>query len=64
MLALQGKGVIFHRWPDDILEEFEVSWKEVIAEQSAKDPLFGRVYESYAAFRNQYTIWRRHGYLE
>lgn len=64
MLTLKEKGVKFHRWPDNVLEEFEASWNEVIAEQSAKDPLFKRVHENYAAFRSQYTIWRKHGYLE
>ena len=64
MLKLREKGVKFHRWPDSVLDEFETSWNQVVAEQSAKDPLFKRVYESYAAFRSQYAIWRQHGYLE
>lgn len=64
MLKLREKGVKIHRWPDSVLDEFETSWNQVIAEQSAKDPLFKRVYESYAAFRSQYAIWRQHGYLE
>ena len=64
MQALREKGVIIHRWPDHILEKFEQAWHEVIAEESAKDPLMKRVYESYAAFRKDYAIWGEYGYLK
>lgn len=64
MLKLKEKGVIFHRWPDDILKAFEEKWQEVVEEQIAKDPLFKRVYESYSTFRKQYAVWRDHGYLD
>jgi TRAP-type mannitol/chloroaromatic compound transport system substrate-binding protein len=64
MQALRQKGVIIHRWPDQFLREFERAWHEVIAEESAKDPLMKRVYESYAAFRKNYAIWDEHGYLK
>ena len=64
MLELQEKGVTLHRWPDSVLQVLEEKWQEVIEEESAADPLFKRVHESYAAFRAQYAIWREHGYLD
>jgi TRAP-type mannitol/chloroaromatic compound transport system substrate-binding protein len=64
MLALQKKGVIFHRWPDSVLKVLEEKWQEVVEEEAAADPLFKRVYNSYAAFREHYAIWREHAYLD
>jgi TRAP-type mannitol/chloroaromatic compound transport system substrate-binding protein len=64
MRKLQEKGVTLHRWPDHMLAQFEAKWQEVVAEESAKDPLFKRIHESFSAFRNQYAIWKQHGYLE
>jgi TRAP-type mannitol/chloroaromatic compound transport system substrate-binding protein len=50
-------GVKVRRWNDDQLAVFEKSWNEVIAEDSAKDPLFKEVNDSYAKFRASYKIW-------
>ncbi len=50
-------GVITRRWKDDQIAVFEKAWNEVIAEDSAKDPLFKKVYDSYAAFRKAYAKW-------
>jgi TRAP-type mannitol/chloroaromatic compound transport system substrate-binding protein len=63
MQELQKKGVILHHWPDSILKLFDEKWQEVVEEEAAADPLFKRVYESYAAFRKQYAIWGENGYL-
>ena len=62
MQELREKGVTLHRWPDSILAQFEEKWQEVAAEESAKDPLFKRIYESFSAFRKQYKIWKAHAY--
>ena len=50
-------GVKVRRWNDDQLAVFEKSWNEVVAEDSAKDPLFKEVNDSYAKFRASYKIW-------
>ena len=50
-------GVITRRWTDDQIAVFEKAWNEVVAEDSAKDPLFKRVAESYAKFRKSYAKW-------
>jgi len=50
-------GVVVRRWTDEQLGVFEKSWNEVVAEDSAKDPLFKEVNDSYASFRKSYAIW-------
>ena len=41
------------RWSDDDLRIFEKAWLEVLAEESAKDPLFKKVADSYQSWRKQ-----------
>lgn len=50
-------GVITRRWTDDQIAVFEAAWLEVLAEDAAKDPLYKRVADSYAAFRKAYGKW-------
>jgi TRAP-type mannitol/chloroaromatic compound transport system substrate-binding protein len=64
MKKLQAKGVTMHRWPQNVLDELEKVWNEVVAEENAKDPLFKKAYESYTAFRKDYAIWGQMGYLK
>jgi TRAP-type mannitol/chloroaromatic compound transport system substrate-binding protein len=45
------------RWDDKTLAAFEKAWLEVIAEESAKDPLFKKVADHYLDFRKKYAIW-------
>ena len=45
------------RWSDDDLKAFEKAWLEVLAEESAKDPLFKKVADSFLAWRKTYAIW-------
>jgi TRAP-type mannitol/chloroaromatic compound transport system substrate-binding protein len=50
-------GVTNRRWSDDDLKTFEKAWLEVLEEQSAKDPLFKKVADSYLTWRKTYQIW-------
>jgi len=50
-------GVVTRRWTDDQIAVFEKAWNEVVVEDSAKDPLFKEVSESYTAFRKAYGKW-------
>jgi TRAP-type mannitol/chloroaromatic compound transport system substrate-binding protein len=61
---IQDKGVNVRRWPAPMLVEFDKAWNEVVAEESAKNPNFKRVYESYAAFRKDYATWKYLSALE
>jgi TRAP-type mannitol/chloroaromatic compound transport system substrate-binding protein len=45
------------RWSDSDLKAIEKAWTEVLAEESAKDPLFKKVADHYLAFRKKYAIW-------
>jgi TRAP-type mannitol/chloroaromatic compound transport system substrate-binding protein len=56
-------GVQLRRWSPEILAALEKAWGEVIAEESAKNPNFKRVMDSYLKFRGDYAIWREYGYL-
>lgn len=50
-------GVEVRRWTDDQIGVFEKAWNEVVKEDSAKDPVFKRVAESYYKFRKAYSLW-------
>jgi TRAP-type mannitol/chloroaromatic compound transport system substrate-binding protein len=58
MKDMQSAGVQLRRWQPHVLVALEKAWGEVVAEQSAKNPNFKRVYESYAAFRDSNALWR------
>jgi TRAP-type mannitol/chloroaromatic compound transport system substrate-binding protein len=57
-------GVQIKKWSPEIMAAIEKAWNEVIAEESAKNPQFKRVFESYSKFRADYAIWRDHGYVK
>ena len=50
-------GVTNRRWDDATLAKFEAAWQEVVAEESAKDPFFKEIADSYFAFREVYRGW-------
>jgi TRAP-type mannitol/chloroaromatic compound transport system substrate-binding protein len=54
---MEKYGVENVRWTDDELAAFEQAWNEVLAEQSAADPTFKKVADSYLAFRKVYKTW-------
>jgi TRAP-type mannitol/chloroaromatic compound transport system substrate-binding protein len=54
---LQEYGVTNRRWSDEELAAFEKAWLEVLAEESAKDPVFERVADSYLEWRKEYKTW-------
>jgi len=60
---MQAEGVVLKRWPAEILVAFEDGWKELIAEESAKNPNFKRIYDAFAQFRTNYSIWRQFNLL-
>ncbi|HUF19848.1 MAG TPA: TRAP transporter substrate-binding protein [Burkholderiales bacterium] len=57
-------GVQIKRWSPEIMAALEKAWAEVVAEESAANPNFKRVYDSYLAFRANYALWRDYGYLQ
>ena len=57
-------GVQIKQWSPEIMAAIEKAWNEVVKEESAANPNFKRVYDSYTKFRSDYAIWRQHGYLK
>lgn len=58
MAEMQEKyKVQIKRWKDSELAVYEKAWLEVIAEESAKDPLFKRIADDYLDFRKRYALW-------
>jgi TRAP-type mannitol/chloroaromatic compound transport system substrate-binding protein len=58
MVQMKEKhGVTNRRWTDEQLKAFEKAWLEVLAEESAKDPLFKKVADNYQNWRRTYAIW-------
>ena len=54
---LEKHGVTNKRWSDEDLAKFERAWLEVLDEESANDPVFKKVADSYLAFRKLYKTW-------
>ena len=64
MKELVAKGVILKKWGPEFLKAFEDKWKEVVKEESDKSPNFAKVWASYSKFREDYKVWRDHGYMK
>jgi TRAP-type mannitol/chloroaromatic compound transport system substrate-binding protein len=60
---MQAQGVQIKKWPPEILAAYEKAWNEVVAEETAKNANFKKVWDGYMQFRKDYAIWREHGYL-
>lgn len=64
MRQMQSEGVQIRRWSPEIIAAMESAWNQVAREEAEINPNFRRVYDSYMAFRTDYTIWQEHGYLK
>ena len=56
-------GVKIMYWGPEFLAAFEKAWQEVVAEESAANPNFKKVYASYSEYRKNFALWRDYGYL-
>ena len=56
-------GVHLMRWGPEFLTAFDKAWQEVVAEESAANPNFKKVYASYSEYRKNFALWRDYGYL-
>ena len=61
--GFKEKGVTAQKLPREILEKLKAVTEEVLAEESANDADFKRVYESQQAFQDLYRVWEDLGYL-
>lgn len=62
--ALQAKGVSIREWPPEVLQALRSAWAAIVAEEIVADPNFKKVWQSLSAFRQQYTKWRKIGYID
>jgi TRAP-type mannitol/chloroaromatic compound transport system substrate-binding protein len=62
--ALKKEGVQVRRWAPAMLAAFDKAWNEVVSEESAANPNFKRIYDSYTAFRQKYKVWHYLSYLD
>ena len=60
---VEKRGVIQKYWPPEILAAYKAAWNEVVAEQCAKDEFFKKVWDDLSAFRNEYSLYQRFGFL-
>ena len=64
MREIQSKGVTIKYWEPEMLETFYKAWTEVAKEQAERSPEFAKGWASYSKFREEYKIWKDHGYLK
>ena len=61
--TLKEKGVIIHKWSNEILNTLEKAWMEVVEEERIKDEDFRKSWDSLEKFRKSYVTWKSLGYL-
>jgi TRAP-type mannitol/chloroaromatic compound transport system substrate-binding protein len=61
---VEENGVQIRRWKDEELAALEEAWLDVLEEQSAADPTFKKVADSYLAFRENYKSWGEAQFLK
>ena len=64
LASLDSQGVTVHTWSDDMLSAFSGAWDEVVAERTASDADFKRVWEHIQAFRADYATWGDLAYVD
>lgn len=60
---VEKHGVKNMRWTPEMLAQIEAAWKDVVTEESEKDPFFKTVWDDLSAFRAEYLKWSRLGFL-
>ena len=63
LAKFEKEGVQLRQFGKPMLDAFAKASKEVLAEESAKDPMFKKVYDSMSAFQNKNRKWHDLGYL-
>jgi len=58
LAEFEASGVSVKRFPGDVLDALRAATAEVMAEESAADPFFKEVFDSYTAFSDQYDVYQ------
>lgn len=64
MAANEADGVTNVSWPQEVLDQLEGAWNEVIAEEIATNPDSKKIWDSVTKFRESYAIWGERGYMK
>lgn len=60
---IRQRGVKVHTLPKPVMDALKASWIQVVKEESAANPEFRKVWDSFDSFRKSYAEWRGLGYL-
>lgn len=60
----RAKGIEIHDWPEEILAALRQAWAEVIAEETARDPLLAAAWKSYLAHVESRGSTTAQGYID
>ena len=63
MAKAQENGVNIRYWNDEMLSTFEEKWLEVVAEKTADDAFFNKVWTDMSTFRKGYDLWEANAFL-
>jgi TRAP-type mannitol/chloroaromatic compound transport system substrate-binding protein len=61
--GFEAKGVTAAKLPDDVINKLKQTADIIMQEESAKDAMFAKVWDSQKAFHADYQIWKELGYL-
>ncbi|MFX0547451.1 TRAP transporter substrate-binding protein [Roseovarius sp. S1116L3] len=64
LARFRAAGVEFHSWPEAALVALRQAWDEVIAEDTARDPLIADAWQGYLRFRDGYDDWHMRAYAD
>jgi TRAP-type mannitol/chloroaromatic compound transport system substrate-binding protein len=60
----RAAGIKLHFWPASALAALRQAWIEVIAEDTARDPLLAEAWEQYLRFSAAYSDWQARAYAD
>ncbi|WP_415900184.1 TRAP transporter substrate-binding protein [Neptuniibacter sp. QD48_11] len=63
MEKAQENGVQIRYWNETMLSTFKSTWDEVVAEKTAADPFFKKVWDDMSTFRKGYDLWEANAFL-
>lgn len=61
--AQEENGVHIRYWNKTMLDTFKTKWDEVVAEKTAADPFFNKVWTDMSEFRAGYDLWEANAFL-
>ncbi len=60
---VENNGVILKQWSPEMLETFETTWNDVVADLAQDDPFFQKVWADLQEYRAGYAVWSENIYM-